>query len=91
MYNEVMYPPNETMYGVIVPGVVEVIHEFQCLTSITGWGKVYAVRIVAEIGQIEQFQDYLKSLNILDWIECSINLENVNSICHQGVHWMKER
>ncbi|KXT67322.1 Mobile element protein [Streptococcus gallolyticus] len=49
--------------------MVEVIPQCQCLISVPGVGKVYAVGIIAEIGQIERFKDHLKSLNIagLNW------------------------
>lgn len=40
--------------------LVEVIPEFQCLTSIPGIGKVYAAGLLAEIGQIERFDDQTK-------------------------------
>ncbi|BDP68448.1 IS110 family transposase (plasmid) [Enterococcus faecium] len=36
---------------------VVVIPEYQCLTSIPGVGKVYAAGLIAEIGQIERFED----------------------------------
>ncbi|MEX2805721.1 IS110 family transposase, partial [Streptococcus sp. H31] len=38
--------------------MVEVIPEYQCLTSVPGVGKVYAAGIIAEIGQIERFKDH---------------------------------
>ena len=38
--------------------MVEVIPEFQCLTSVPGVGKVYAAGIISEIGQIERFKDH---------------------------------
>jgi transposase len=40
--------------------LVEVIPEFQCLTSIPGVGLVYAAGMLAEIGQIERFEDQTK-------------------------------
>ncbi len=41
--------------------LVEVIPEYQCLTSIPGIGKVYAAGLLAEIGhQIERFDDQTK-------------------------------
>ena len=41
-----------------IEDMVEVIPEYQCLTSIPGVGKVYATGIIAEIGQIERFKDH---------------------------------
>lgn len=41
-----------------IEDMVEVIPEYQCLTSIPGVGKVYAAGIIAEIGQIERFTDH---------------------------------
>ncbi|BDP52581.1 hypothetical protein EfmJHP35_05050 [Enterococcus faecium] len=57
--------------------VIVVIPEYQCLTSIPGVGKVYAAGLIAEIGQIERFEDQtkfheddeLKKLNTLVTIE----------------------
>lgn len=40
--------------------LVEIIPEFQCLTSIPGVGLVYAAGMLAEIGQIERFEDQTK-------------------------------
>ena len=40
--------------------LVVVLPEYQCLTSIPGIGKVYAAGIIAEIGQIERFEDQTK-------------------------------
>ncbi|BDP75992.1 hypothetical protein EfmAA242_02200 [Enterococcus faecium] len=40
--------------------LVAVIPEYQCLTSIPGVGKVYAAGLIAEIGQIERFEDQTK-------------------------------
>lgn len=40
--------------------VIVVIPEYQCLTSIPGVGKVYAAGLIAEIGQIERFEDQTK-------------------------------
>src|SRR5699024_9491964 len=37
--------------------IVETLPEYQCLTSVPGIGKVYAVGIIAEIGQIERFEN----------------------------------
>lgn len=41
-----------------IEDMVEVIPEYQCLTSVPGIGKVYAAGIIAEIGQIERFKDH---------------------------------
>ena len=43
-----------------IEDMVEVIPEYQCLTSVPGVGKVYAAGIIAEIGQIERFKDHPK-------------------------------
>ncbi|PQE44346.1 IS110 family transposase, partial [Enterococcus faecium] len=40
--------------------LVIIIPEYQCLTSIPGVGKVYAAGLIAEIGQIERFEDQTK-------------------------------
>lgn len=40
--------------------LVVVIPEYQCLTSIPGIGKVYAAGLIAEIGQIDRFEDQTK-------------------------------
>ncbi|BDP97407.1 hypothetical protein EfmGK961_12230 [Enterococcus faecium] len=40
--------------------LIVVIPEYQCLTSIPGVGKVYAAGLIAEIGQIERFEDQTK-------------------------------
>ena len=34
--------------------------EYQCLTSIPGVGLVYAAGIIAEVGQIERFENQAK-------------------------------
>ncbi|WP_153056570.1 transposase, partial [Streptococcus suis] len=41
-----------------IEDMVEVIPEYQCLTSVPGVGKVYAAGIIAEIGQIDRFKDH---------------------------------
>lgn len=41
-----------------IEDMVEVIPEYQCLTSVPGVGKVYAAGIIAEMGQIERFKDH---------------------------------
>ncbi|MCT0017344.1 IS110 family transposase [Lactococcus lactis subsp. lactis] len=38
--------------------MVEILPEYQCLTSVPGIGKVFAAGIIAEIGQIERFKDH---------------------------------
>jgi transposase len=43
-----------------IQDLVETIPEYQCLTSIPGVGPVYAGGILAEIGQIERFEDQTK-------------------------------
>lgn len=54
-----------------IEDMVEVIPEYQCLTSIPGIGKVFAAGIIAEIGQIERFQDQTKVAKYagLNWKE----------------------
>ncbi len=54
-----------------IEDMVEVIPEYQCLTSIPGIGKVYAAGIIAEIGQIERFKDHpqLAKYAGLNWKE----------------------
>lgn len=41
-----------------IENMVEVIPEYRCLTSVPGIGKVFAAGIIAEIGQIERFNDH---------------------------------
>ncbi|WP_096822762.1 IS110 family transposase, partial [Lactococcus garvieae] len=41
-----------------IEDMVEIIPEYQCLTSVPGIGKVFAAGIIAEIGQIERFKDH---------------------------------
>lgn len=41
-----------------IEDIVEIIPEYQCLTSVPGIGKVFAAGIIAEIGQIERFKDH---------------------------------
>lgn len=54
-----------------IEDMVEVIPEYQCLTSVPGIGKVYAAGIIAEIGQIERFKDHpqLAKYAGLNWKE----------------------
>lgn len=41
-----------------IEDMVEVLPEYQCLTSVPGIGKVFAAGIIAEIGQIDRFKDH---------------------------------
>jgi transposase len=43
-----------------IEDLVQVIPEYKCLTSIKGIGAVYAAGLLAEIGQIERFDDQTK-------------------------------
>jgi len=54
-----------------IEDMVEVIPEYQCLTSVPGIGKVYAAGIIAEIGQIDRFKDHpqLAKYAGLNWRE----------------------
>lgn len=54
-----------------IEDMVEVIPEYQCLTSVPGIGKVYAAGIIAEIGQIECFNNHpqLAKYAGLNWKE----------------------
>lgn len=47
-------------YDKAIQELIQVIPEYQCLTSIPGVGPVYAAGILAEIGQIERFDDQTK-------------------------------
>lgn len=47
-------------YDKAIIDLVEVIPEYQCLTSIPGVGPVYAAGLLAEIGQIEHFDNQTK-------------------------------
>jgi len=47
-------------YDKAIQELVQAIPEYQCLTSIPGVGPVYAAGILAEIGQIERFDDQAK-------------------------------
>ena len=40
--------------------IVKAMPEYQCLTSIPGVGLVYAAGIIAEVGQIERFENQAK-------------------------------
>jgi Transposase and inactivated derivatives len=54
-----------------IEDMVEVIPEYQCLTSIPGIGKVFAAGIIAGISQIEHFKDHpqLAKYAGLNWKE----------------------
>lgn len=54
-----------------IEDMVEVIPEYQCLTSVPGIGKVYAAGMIAEIGQIERFNNHpqLAKYAGLNWKE----------------------
>ena len=56
----VYYPVGNGIFNIdkAIEEMVEVIPEYQCLTSVPGVGKVYAAGIIAEIGQIERFKDH---------------------------------
>lgn len=41
-----------------IEDMVEVLPEYQCLTSVPGIGKVFAAGIIAEIGQIDRFKNH---------------------------------
>lgn len=41
-----------------IEDMVEVLPEYQCLTSVPGIGKVFAAGIIAEIVQIDRFKDH---------------------------------
>lgn len=43
-----------------IEDIVQILPEYQCLTSIPGIGPVYAAGIIAEIGQIERFDSQAK-------------------------------
>lgn len=47
-------------YDQAIEDLVQVIPEYQCLTSIPGIGPVYAAGLLAEIGQIDRFDDQSK-------------------------------
>lgn len=47
-------------YDQAIIALVQVIPEYKCLTSIPGIGPVYAAGLLAEIGQIERFEDQSK-------------------------------
>lgn len=47
-----------------IEDLVVILPEYQCLRSIPGIGPVYAAGLLAEIGQIERFEDQAKLAKI---------------------------
>lgn len=64
--------------------LVVVLPEYQCLTSIPGIGKVYAAGMIAEIGQIERFDDQTKLAKYADSVGKSSNLVIINLNIHHS-------
>ncbi len=62
--------------------VVVVIPEYQCLTSVPGVGKVYAASLIAEIGQIERFEDQTKLAKYAGLSWKGTNLETISHKIH---------
>ena len=77
----------------VIEQLVVVLPEYQCLTSIPGIGKVYAAGIIAEIGQIERFDDQTKLAKYagLSWkIKQSGNYQSENTpITKQGNRYFR--
>ncbi len=73
--------------------LVIVIPEYQCLTSIPGIGKVYAAGLIAEIGQIERFEDQTKLAKYagLSWkVKQSGNYQSQNTpLTKQGNRYFR--
>ena len=73
--------------------LVVIIPEYQCLTSIPGIGKVYAAGLIAEIGQIERFEDQTKLAKYagLSWkVKQSVNYQSQNTpLTKQGNHYFR--
>jgi transposase len=73
--------------------LVVVIPEYQCLTSIPGIGKVYAAGLIAEIGQIERFEDQTKLAKYagLSWkVKQSGNYQSQNTpLTKQGNRYFR--
>ena len=73
--------------------LVEIIPEYQCLTSVPGIGKVYAAGILAEVGQIERFDDQAKVAKYagLSWkVKQSGNYQSeVTPLTKQGNHYLR--
>lgn len=61
---------------------VVVIPEYQCLTSIPGIGKVYAAGLIAEIGQIERFEDQTKLAKYAAYVGKPNNLVTISYKIH---------
>jgi len=70
-----------------------VLPEYQCLTSIPGAGKVYAAGMIAEIGQIERFEDQTKLAKYagLSWkVKQSGNYQSENTpLTKQGNRYFR--
>lgn len=77
----------------VIEQLVVVLPEYQCLTSIPGIGKVYAAGIIAEIGQIERFDDQTKLAKYagLSWkIKQSGNYQSENTpLTKQGNRYFR--
>ena len=73
--------------------LVVVIPEYQCLTSIPGVGRVYAAGLIAEIGQIERFEDQTKLAKYagLSWkVKQSGNYQSQNTpLTKQGNRYFR--
>lgn len=73
--------------------LVVVLPEYQCLTSIPGVGKVYAAGMIAEIGQIERFEDQTKLAKYagLSWkVKQSGNYQSENTpLTKQGNRYFR--
>ena len=73
--------------------LVIVLPEYQCLTSIPGIGKVYAAGLLAEIGQIQRFEDQTKLAKYagLSWkIKQSGNYQSENTpLTKQGNRYLR--
>ena len=73
--------------------LVVILPEYQCLTSIPGVGKVYAAGLIAEIGQIERFEDQTKLAKYagLSWkVKQSGNYQSQNTpLTKQGNRYFR--
>ncbi|ANS45973.1 transposase [Bacillus thuringiensis] len=73
--------------------LVIVLPEYQCLTSIPGVGKVYAAGLLAEIGEIQRFEDQTKLAKYagLSWkIKQSGNYQSENTpLTKQGNRYLR--
>lgn len=76
-----------------IQDMVQTIPEYQCLTSIPGIGPVYAAGILAEIGQIERFNDETKIAQYagLSWNQKqSGNNQSENTpLAKRGNHYLR--